>query len=425
MNRSLCQELTQCVGEAVLLQGWAHRVRRLGGLVFLQVRDRSGIVQVALEGELAAIPLSHEDVVQVTGQVAAEPRAPGGVEVRANSLAVLGRAAELPFEVNGREMKAGLDVQLDHRVLSLRHAKAHAALQVQAAVIQGFRHYLLGQGFTEIHTPKLVATGTEGGSEVFAVQYFERQVYLAQSPQFYKQMMVGAGYERVFEVGPVFRAEEHNTSRHLNEYVSLDVEMGFIQNEEDLMALETGLLQSVFSRVRERLPEALALHQAEAPEVTEIPRLPLAEAQAILRRHYRKESPEGNLDPEGERLICEHVGGNQLVFVTRYPVSKRPMYAMPAADAPELTASFDLLFRGLEVTTGGQRHHEYERLVASIKSRGLAPQDFASYLEVFRLGMPPHGGFAIGAERLTARLLGLNNVREAAAFPRDRTRVQP
>ncbi|MCL5677161.1 MAG: aspartate--tRNA(Asn) ligase, partial [Firmicutes bacterium] len=350
MIRTLCSEVPAANGETVQLAGWVHRLRNLGSIVFVQLRDRSGIIQVVLEGDLAAAPLSLEDVVEVTGQAVAQPRVPGGAEVQARALRIISHAAPLPFEINRKELQAGLDVQLDHRVLSLRHEKPHAALQVQAALIQGFRQFLMGRGFTEVHTPKLVATGTEGGSEVFEVRYFDRKAYLAQSPQFYKQMMVGAGFERVFEVGPVYRAEEHNTSRHLNEYVSLDVEMGFIRDEEELMDLETELLRTVFAQVAERLPPALALHGAVAPEVGEIPRLPLAEAQEILLRRYRKASPPGNLDPDGERLICQHIGGPELLFLTRYPLAKRPMYAMPAHEDAELSASFDLLFRGLEVT---------------------------------------------------------------------------
>jgi nondiscriminating aspartyl-tRNA synthetase len=241
-------------------------------------------------------------------------------------------------------------------------------------------------------------------------------------------MMVGAGYERVFEIGPVFRAEEHNTSRHLNEYTSIDVEMGFIASEEELMELETALLRSRFACVAESCERELSLYGVTPPVVRAIPRIPMAEAHAILERRFGKVSPRSDLDPEGERLLCQYVaetGRPGLVFVTRYPREVRPMYAMPAPEDASLTASFDLLFSGLEVTTGGQRIHEPGMLVESIRSRGLNPEAFSSYLEVFRYGMPPHGGFAIGLERLTARLLGLANVREATAFPRDRSRLAP
>ncbi|MFZ5825338.1 MAG: aspartate--tRNA(Asn) ligase [Bacillota bacterium] len=429
MSRVLTSELVSRVGQTVKLQGWIHNLRLLGGsLAFLMLRDRSGMVQCVLEGALAqGIPT--ESVVTITGTVVSAPKAVGGVEVRAASVEILSEAeSPLPFEINKKELKPGLETLLDHRVISLRHPLIHAVFTIQSVLVGAFREYLSNQGFTQIFTPKIVATGTEGGSNLFPIQYFDRQAYLAQSPQFYKQMMVGAGYERVFEIAPVYRAEEHNTSRHLNEYTSLDIEMGFIESEEDLMDLETGLLRHMFGAVGVKCEAELARWGATVPTITEIPRIPMAEAQAIIERRYGKLSPKGDLDPEGERLLCQYVsetGKPALVFLTRYPREIRPMYAMPAPEDQTLTASFDLLMNGLEVTTGGQRIHEASMLIESIRSRGLNPESFASYLEVFRFGMPPHGGFAIGAERLTARLLGLTNVREATAFPRDRTRLTP
>jgi nondiscriminating aspartyl-tRNA synthetase len=427
--RTLAAEIPQHQGQAITLSGWVHRLRSLGGVAFLLLRDRSGLVQCVLEGALASNPPSLESVVTIEGTVQQNGRAPGGYEVQVSALHLHSQPTRpLPFEINHPELRANLETQLEHRVLSLRHPKTHAILTIQAAIAGAFRTYLSGQGFTQIFTPKIVAAGTEGGSNLFPLQYFEQQAYLAQSPQFYKQMMVGAGYERVFEIAPVYRAEEHNTSRHLNEYLSLDVEMGFIQSEEDLMALETELLRHIFATVASECEEALALHQVTPPTISEIPRLTMAEAQETLLRRYGKTSPKGDLDPEGERLICQYVaeqGKPGLVFLTRYPRSIRPVYAMPAPEDPTLTASFDLLFNGLEITTGGQRIHDPAMLVESIESRGLNPAHFAHYLEVFELGMPPHGGFAIGLERLTARLLGLGNVREASAFPRDRTRLTP
>lgn len=428
-QRTLASEVSLYPGQTLSLSGWVHRLRALGNIAFLLLRDRSGLVQCVLEGALASQSLPLESVVTVTGTVRTSERAPGGFEIAAEATQVISQPTRpLPFEINLPDVKANLETQLEHRVLSLRHPKTHAILTIQAALAGAFRSFLAGQGFTQIFTPKIVAAGTEGGSNLFPLQYFEQQAYLAQSPQFYKQMMVGAGYERVFEIAPVYRAEEHNTSRHLNEYLSLDVEMGFIQSEEDLMNLETALLRSVFTSVAESCERELALLQVTPPEITEIPRIAVAEAQAILERRFGKLSPKGDLDPEGERLLCQHVsegGGPALVFLTRYPRSIRPMYAMPAPEDATLTASFDLLFNGLEVTTGGQRIHDPAMLIESIQGRGLNPASFAHYLEVFELGMPPHGGFAIGLERLTAKLLGLGNVREASAFPRDRTRITP
>jgi nondiscriminating aspartyl-tRNA synthetase len=427
--RVLAAEAAGRLGETVTLKGWTHNLRRMGNLAFLLLRDRSGLIQCVLEGELAACELASESVVTVTGKVVPAPKATGGVEVSATGLEVVSPATmPLPFEINKKELKAGLETMLDHRVLSMRNPMVHAVFTIQAALVGGFREYLAGQGFTQIFTPKIVATGTEGGSNLFPIQYFDQKAYLAQSPQFYKQMMVGAGYERVFEIAPVYRAEEHNTSRHLNEYLSLDVEMGFIESEEDLMNLETGLLRHMFGKVATECSAEVALLGASIPEFTEIPRIPMAEAQAIIERKYGKVSPKGDLDPEGERLISQYVSEGDkpaLVFLTRYPREIRPMYAMPAPENASLTASFDLVFNGLEVTTGGQRIHSSAMLEESMRSRGLNPESFSTYLEVFRLGMPPHGGFAIGLERLTARLLGLPNVREATAFPRDRTRLTP
>lgn len=429
-SRTLGSEVSlSLLGQQVHLVGWAHAVRRLGSLAFVVLRDRSGLIQCVLEGSQAAVDLPLESVVRVTGVVVAAGKAPKGVELLASDVEVVSAATKtLPFTINKKEVHAGLESLLDHRVASLRNPKIHAVFRVLSTLVGGFQEYLTSQEFTQIFTPKIVATGTEGGSNLFQLNYFERTAYLAQSPQFYKQMMVGAGYERVFEIGPVYRAEEHNTSRHLNEYTSLDVEMGFIQSEEDLMELETEMLRHMFSNVSTTCGDALEMYGVTAPLPTEIPRMTVAEAQEMLERRFKKISPRGDLDPEGERLICQHVresGRHALVFITRYPREIRPMYAMPALAEPELTASFDLLFNGLEVTTGGQRIHRPEMLVESIRSRGLSPESFASYLEVFELGMPPHGGFAIGAERLTARLLGLSNVREATAFPRDRIRLTP
>ena len=262
---------------------------------------------------------------------------------------------------------------------------------------------------------------------MFSVNYFDRKAYLAQSPQFYKQMMVGAGYERVFEIGHVYRAESHDTKRHLNEYVSLDLEMGFIENEYEIMELETELLRYMMLHLTQVCKAALELSDAHIPVVPkEIPRLKLSEAIQILKTQYGKNNSDGDLDPEGEVLISGYVKekyNSDFVFLTHYPQSKRPMYTMPDGDSE--THSFDLLFRGLEITTGGQRIHQYEKLKNNMLRHGLNPDDFEGYLSVFRYGMPPHGGLAIGLERITAMLLGLENIREAASFPRDRNRLTP
>lgn len=429
MNRITTREARERVGQAVRLAGWAQRVRQLGGVTFIVLRDRSGTIQCVAEGIDEARELTPESVIGIDGKAVAEPRAAGGVEVHVTALSVLARApGMLPFEVNKKTIDAGFDLQLDERVLSLRHPRNRAIFKVQAALADGFRRALTARGFTEVHTPKLVASGTEGGAEMFPVQYFGRRAYLAQSPQFYKQMLVLAGFERVFEIGPVFRAESHNTSRHINEFTSLDLELGFIESEEDIMALEEEFLGEMMAYVAETCREELTLLGATVPVVGAVPRISVPQAIRLLRESYGWDSETGEINPEGERLLGDYAKekfGSDFIFLTHYPADKRPAYTMTRPEDPTLTRSFDLLFRGLEVTTGGQRIHDYERLVASFRRAGYDSAAFAAYLNAFRFGAPPHGGLAIGLERLTARLLNLNNVREATLFPRDKDRLTP
>jgi nondiscriminating aspartyl-tRNA synthetase len=430
--RTLACEVPQKLSESVCLQGWVHHLRPIGKLCFIVLRDRSGTVQTVLNNQPELVKqLPEESVVEIVGHVRPDERAPGGCEVLISDLKIIRTPVEPPpIQINRpREaINTRLETMLTHRALSLRNPEIGAIFTIQAELIHGFRDFLRSEGFLEVHTPKIVASGTEGGTELFRVLYFERMAYLAQSPQFYKQMLVGAGYERVFEVGPVYRAEPHSTARHLNEYISLDAEMGFIESEQDLMALEARLLKFIFERVEADCAKELAIYGTRVPRVPEqIPQIKLAEAQTLLQEKFDKRI-NGDLDPESERLLCRYAQeelGCELIFVTHYPVEKRPMYAMPDEGDPMLTRSFDLLYKGLEITTGGQRIHEYERLVESIKRRGLDPAAFEFYLEAFKYGMPPHGGFAIGAERLTMQLLNLSNVREACFFPRDRTRLIP
>lgn len=431
MKRTLVKELQGHVGEKVKIQGWVHRIRFLGKIAFLLLRDRTGVVQCVIEVKKIDLKgLKVESVVEIIGEVKEAP-VKLGIELLLQELKVISAVQEdLPLEINKENLEASLDIVLNHRALSLRNLKTNAVFKIQAVLAQGFAEFLREDGFTQIYTPKMVAEGTEGGTELFEVQYFEQKAYLAQSPQFYKQMLVGSGYERVFEIGHVYRAEEHNTSRHLNEYVSLDLEMGFIESEAEIMTLETEMLRYIFQKLHRECVEELALLEVRVPEIGEtIPQMRLTEALKILQREYgigESKPMEMDLTPEGERLLCEYVQqkyGSELVFVTHYPRGKRPMYTMPAEE--ELTHSFDLLFRGLEITTGGQRIHEYKQLKESIQSRGMEVGSFSDYLEVFRFGMPPHGGLAIGLERLTAQLLGLNNVRQSTLFPRDKNRLRP
>jgi len=433
MRRVLSSDVSAHVGREVFLQGWVHRLRSLGGILFLILRDREGIVQVVVErSEVVPEGLENESVVSIRGTARADERAPQGVEVAASGIEVLSRPhARLPLEINKRldYTKIGLETMLAHRPFSLRNLEVRSVFKVQEAIVSAFRTFLSGQGFTEIHTPKIVATGTEGGTALFSVDYFGRRVYLAQSPQFYKQMLVGVGYERVFETGPVFRAEEHDTARHTNEYLSLDLEMGFIESEQDVMGLELAFLRFLFPHLRDVCAEHLDLLGATVSEVEEIPQLRLSEAHEILRDRFgRTPMKVGDLDPEEEQLVCRYAEeelGSEFVFITHYPVQKRPVYTMPDPEDPTLTRSFDLLWRGMEITTGSQRIHDYAMLRENMVRFGLDPEEFTAYLDSFKYGMPPHGGLAIGAERMTQKLLGLKNIREACFFPRDRTRVVP
>ncbi len=427
MTRVLVEELVQYLEKEVVVKGWVLRIRRLSQVTFLLLRDRTGVIQVTLDPALFEdVQISTESVVEITGLLKAEPRSKVGYELVAQTITVLSLAENLPININGEELNLPLDIALDHRVLSLRHTKVNPVFRIQAVLAQAFQEFLNSEGFVQVFTPKIVASGTEGGTELFALEYFEEKAYLAQSPQFYKQMLVGAGFERVYEVGQVYRAEKHATSRHLNEYVSLDLEMGFIANEHEVMDLQNRLLESMFLMVQERCAKELAILGVTLPEVPRIPRIRLSDAFELLRDEFGKICAEADLDPEGERLLSQYAlnhMGSEFIYITDYPWAKRPMYTMPKGEGS--TCSFDLLFRGLEITTGGQRIHNHELLVTNMRKKGLHPEDFSSYLDNFTIGMPPHGGLAIGLERLTAQLIGLANVREACLFPRDRHRLTP
>ncbi|MFC1719382.1 aspartate--tRNA(Asn) ligase [Candidatus Poribacteria bacterium] len=433
MKRVLTSELKRFAGQKVIMQGWIHRTRTLGQVMFIVLRDRGGLGQLVLEGQgNGSANITNESIVQVEGIARLEDRALGGAELQVSDLKLMGQPVETPpIAVNSKDISSTvrLDTVLKHRAISLRNPQIRAVFKVQAEIIDAFRAFLINHDFTEISTPKIVSSATEGGAELFSIQYFEETAYLAQSPQFYKQMMVGSGFERVFEVGKAYRAESHNTVRHINEFVSLDYEMGFIQDEQDVIDLEVKLLKYVFDRVRENCPEELTLYDAHTPEIAEIPQIRLAEAKEKLKQLYgTPDGEEGDLSTKEERLLCEYSQreyGSELIYVTHYPRTKRPAYAMPDSEDPTLTRSFDLLLRGLEITTGGQRIHQYDLLVESLRGRGFDISSFEGYLEAFKYGMPPHGGLAIGAERLTMKLLGLKNIREACLFPRDRTRLTP
>lgn len=423
-TRTLVADLPGHPGETVTLQGWVHSRRDLGGIRFLLLRDRTGVVQCVF-GKVD-LPIA-ESCVRVTGRVVESKKAPGGLELQGETLELIAEATEpTPIEIPKEEWHVNPDTLLEYRHVSLRSPKARAALKVQAELVRAFRDYLTAEDFTEIFTPKLVAAGAEGGAALFEVDYYGKRAYLAQSPQLYKQIMVGV-YERVFEVAPVYRAELSHTSRHLSEYLSLDVEMGFIESENDVMALEEALLKTMMTHVAGACPRELALLEAEVPDVSvTFPKITLLGARELVAERYGHQTGGKDLDPEAERLVgrwAKEEHGSDFVFVTNYPQAARPFYTHP--DEGGLTRGFDLLFRGLEITSGGQRIHTHAMLVEELVRRKMDPEAFRGYLEVFKYGMPPHGGFAIGAERLTALLLGIANVRFARAFPRDGSRLQP
>ena len=415
--------------DTVQVSGMVHVKQSVGGgLTFLKLRLRDGLLQCVCGGlDLSQVP--EEAAVTVTGTLREEPRAPGGVELAAESVEVLSRPAEpMPVPVAKAKLNVNLDTELGLRPVLLRHLRERSVFRIQAALGRAFREHLQGQGFTEVHTPKIVHAGAEGGSNIFRLDYFGRKAFLAQSPQFYKQTMVGV-YERVYEVAPVFRAEKHSTARHLNEYTSMDFEMGFIKSFADVMEVETGFLRYAMDLLKREYADDIARLKLAIPEVDQIPAVRFDEAKRLAAEKYGyKIRDPYDLEPEEEHAIGRYAReewGSDFVFVTHYPGKKRPFYAMDDPDDPRYTLSFDLLFRGLEVTTGGQRIHDYGQQVAKMERLGMDPAEFESYLMIHKHGMPPHGGLGIGLERLTMQLCGLDNVRYASLFPRDLSRLEP
>jgi nondiscriminating aspartyl-tRNA synthetase len=406
--RVLSTDLSSHTGERVSLSGWLHAKRELGAVSFLLLRDRAGLAQIVVDG---TVDLQPETVVEVDGLVVGTPQAPGGVELQEPAFRVLAEPAEPPpIELRRPALKETLPTILDHAPVALRHPRERAKFQLAAASLVGYRGALDRLGFVEISTPKLVAFATESGANLFELDYFGRPAYLAQSPQLYKQALVGA-FERVYETGPVFRAEPHETGRHLAEYTSLDAELGFIRNHFDVMTVVREAIAGMVEAVRDRAAGAAELLEVTLPEIpSEIPWMHFADTGV----------DDVDLAPADERRLCEEHG--EWLFVTGFPMAKRPFYTHPEPGRPQHSNSFDLLFRGMEIVTGGQRLHRYEDYIAAL---GGETGPYEGYLQAFRYGMPPHGGFALGLERWTARLVGAKNIRETTLFPRDRSRLTP
>ena len=420
------------IGTEVRVRGAVHTIRDMGELSFVVLRKRDGLLQCIFEEgttNYAVKDLREEMAVEISGVLEEDARAPHGIEIRAREVKVFGRPYEAPpLPIGKWKLNTSLEAKLNYRSTALRNVRERAKFRIQEGIVRGFRDFLYSQHFTEIHTPKIGSKGAEGGSNVFKLDYFHRPAVLAQSPQFYTQMMVGV-FERVFETAPVFRAEKHNTKRHLNEYTSLDFEMGYISGFEDIMKMETGFLQYTMKLLLEEYAEELRILGVTLPKTEQIPMVRFDKAKELVAEKYnRKIRNPYDLEPEEESLIGQYFKEEydaDFVFVTHYPSKKRPFYAMDDPADPTFTLSFDLLFHGLEITTGGQRIHDYQQLLDKIEARGMTTEGMEQYLDTFKYGIPPHGGLGIGMERLTMKLLGEENVREATLFPRDLSRLEP
>lgn len=419
-------------GQTVKANGAIHTIRDMGTVAFVVLRKREGLLQCVFVEKIAKFSLKdlkEADTVEVTGVLSENEKAPNGVEIEIHAIKILSEPVEpMPIPIGKWKMNTSLETNLNLRPISLRNIRERAKFRIQEGVVRGFRDFLFTQGFTEIHTPKIGSKGAEGGANIFKLEYFHRPAVLAQSPQFYKQMMVGV-FDRVFEAAPVFRAEKHNTKRHLNEYTSLDFEMGYIDGFEDVMAMETGVLQYIIRLLEKEYSKELEILQVTLPKVDKIPCVRFDEAkQLVFEKYGRKIKNPYDLEPEEESLIGRYFKEEydaDFVFVTHYPSKKRPFYAMDDPKDVTYTLSFDCLFHGLEITTGGQRIHDYQSLIEKIEARGMTDESMECYMMAFKHGMPPHGGLGIGLERLTMQLLGEENVRETTLFPRDLSRLEP
>ncbi len=426
------EELKKHMGEETTIQASVYKIRKMSGFAFVILRTGRELIQCIWSKEEAAFDISElveNSCVKITGRIEMDGRSKAGFEIHLLKLTVLSAPMEeMPVVINNNEIKASLETLLDYRPITLRNEKGRAVFKIQEGICNGARLFLQHQLFTEIHSPKIVYAGAEGGANIFKLDYFGKEAYLSQSPQFFKQMMVGV-YNRVYEIGAVYRAEKHDTARHLNEYMGLDFEMGYIEDFTEIMEMETKMLQSIMNYLEVHYSYELNLLKVNLPVINEIPAISFNEAKQLISRTYNREIKDFyDFEPEEEKLLCQIIKketGSEMVFVTHYPTAKRPFYAMEDGDNKEVTLSFDLLFRGVEVTTGGQRIHDYKEQVEKMKQRGMNPELFESFLMIHKYGMPPHGGLGMGVERFTMSLLERNNVRETSLFPRDMKRLVP
>lgn len=418
-------------GSELTINGSVYRIRDMGTFAFIILRTGRHLVQCVFDPQKCDFSLNklqENDSIEAFGIINLDERANNGFELCLSNITVLSSPfAQMPISINKKGLNISLEVNLEHRPFVLRNHKQRAVFKLQEGIVSGFRNHMISNGFTEIHSPKIVKAGAEGGANIFKLDYFGDKAYLAQSPQFYKQTMVGV-FDRVFEIAPVYRAEKHNTSRHLNEYIGLDFEMAYINDMYDVMAMETSMLRAVMDELKTNYSAELTLLNVVLPEIDTIPALTFIEAKELLKNMGRKVKNYYDFEPDEEIAISEYVKkeyNSEFVFISHFPSSKRPFYAMDDKNDPDYALSFDLFFRGLEITTGGQRIHDYAEQVQKMKDKGLDPDEFESYLMIHKYGMPPHGGLGIGLERLLMRLLNQQNVREASLFPRDMTRLDP
>lgn len=425
-------ELGNHIGETVKIHGSIYKIRKMSEFAFVLLRTKRKVVQCIYSKDISHFTLDElieESCVIVTASVIAEKRSKTGYDLQMLEIDILSKPEELcPIVISNKCVDTSLENLLDFRPVTLRNERERAVFKIQEGITHGIRKFLANEKFTEIHTPKIVYAGAEGGANIFQIDYFGKDAYLAQSPQFYKQMMVGV-YERVYEIAPVFRAEKHDTSRHLNEYTSVDFEMGYIQSFGEIMQMETRMIRFSMQYLQENYEDEINLLNVNVPEIKEIPAISFSEAKVMISKEYKRTIKDyDDFEPEEEKLLHElilKITGSEFVFVTHYPSKKRPFYAMDSKVNSEETLSFDLLFRGLEITTGGQRIHSYQEQIIKMQRREMNVSLFESYLMMHKYGMPPHGGLGLGLERFTSRLLNQENVRYSTLFPRDINRVTP
>ncbi|MEK6826821.1 MAG: aspartate--tRNA(Asn) ligase, partial [Nanoarchaeota archaeon] len=424
MERMLIQQIKEKIGQRAKIAGFVHTIRDQGSIKFLIIRDISGMIQVvitktSIEAMAIAETLNTESVIEIIGLAKDEKQAPGGIEIAAEKISVLSLASpELPIPVTEKgQEETDLQKRLDWRWLDLRKPEKALIFKVWTLMEQSFREYWAQNGYIEIHSPKFMSTPSESGAELFEVKYFDRKAYLAQSPQFYKQMAMAAGFERVFEVGPIFRANPSFTSRHDTEFTGYDIEISFIESHQDVMIEEQKVIRYVIEKIKEKFGKEISAFYNQDLIIPTIPfpQVTMKEAKEILAKIEIPSERDGDLSPEEERKLAEYIkekDGHEFVFVTEYPIKVRPFYHMRLENNPELTKSFDLLWNGLEITTGAQREHRYDILLSQAKEKGLKPEPIQFYLNFFKYGCPPHGGFGLGPSRMLMKIFNVDNVRE-------------